>query len=287
MTRDIQGTGTVIKVRANDVDLDLGGHRITTDAGGVAISVISAENVRVRNGSVKGGDETIEVGSSEAVVLEDLDVTGGATEGIRVYSTSCLRIQRVQALGSTGTQIDIDGNFDGSALVLRDVEIGQESSGTSFVVRDAVGARIEDVSVLTSGASAMNLDTSEGSVVRRVRVLGDTGYGLVIESSPGTWADRIVASVTTAGFEFETAQDERLTDASIVGSSTNVSISSDRAEIRGVLANGAGYAGIWLQTASASCVVRENVARGNASFDFLDNGTGNDSAGDNFLPTLR
>lgn len=70
--------GTAIQIEANEVTLDLAGHRIVGPSGrqGVGIAVVGASNVRVRNGHLSRLRIGVQLVGATNVVVENLQIDG-------------------------------------------------------------------------------------------------------------------------------------------------------------------------------------------------------------------
>jgi hypothetical protein len=115
LTDDLSTTmtsGNAIEIQANNVILDLGGHRLGGSAAGLGttafgVFAVQRQNLVVRNGTIRGFYVAVWVDdvnppSATGVVIEDLRIDQATYEGISVGSRGAL-IRRNQVLFTGGS----------------------------------------------------------------------------------------------------------------------------------------------------------------------------------------
>ncbi|GEM_PF-4198159 len=171
LSRDISATDTgaaLITIAADDVTLDLAGHRVErTDTRGDVIGTASnPANVTIRNGTVIGGANGVNLeniaGSSFSVRVENLTVRDAAADGIRV---------------ATGYEVLVP-----SHVLIRDNLVADSgANGIRVFILDA--GRISGNVVRASGQTGIVVELSEAMFVRENNVVGSGAHGVHILDS--------------------------------------------------------------------------------------------------------
>ena len=138
--------------------------------------VVTADGVTVRDVSVVGGENGIEVDGAQRVVLERVRVSGAPLDGINVRRSSVtIRDCLVQSAGEYGQGIDISFGFDLEPSLVEGCTVhgGQEGIVTHFA-----HARVADNRV--SGTSLRGITLTEMSMaeVEDNEVEGALGVGI-------------------------------------------------------------------------------------------------------------
>jgi hypothetical protein len=139
--------------------------------------VIRSDDVTVRNVTVLGGENGIDVDAADDVVLEDVRVTGSTMDGIHVRrSHVTIRDCAVASLASEyGQGIDISFSFDREPSLVEDCEIHGAWEG---IVSHSSRLRLEDNTLReTTSRGIAVTEMSMGSVVRN-SVVSARGIGI-------------------------------------------------------------------------------------------------------------
>ncbi|NJN64378.1 MAG: hypothetical protein HC882_05480 [Acidobacteria bacterium] len=288
LTQDVRGTSPVIVIDANEVDLDLNGFRVIGDGPEPVIALSQQDNVRIRGGFVQGAGEGLSVSQGDGVVLADLTVSGSSGTIVDVSQTSAARITRVRVRGQTEYRsLSILG---GEAVVVRDLRVESSQSFEAIITSSVDGGRLENAVItgaMDGSGDALYVSNADGSVFSRILVSGSFANGMEIVGSDGTRLVRATVIGSGSGYFGIQSEDVLVGEACFVGNEDGIStIFASRWLVERNLTN-ANDDGLTFGFGSDDSVTRANVSRGNALNDFGDLGTGNDSAGDNFLPTRQ
>jgi hypothetical protein len=174
-------TGRLI-IAANDVDLDLQGFTVT-GVNVFSLEILSVENVRVHNGTVRGSSSTsanISVSNASNVVLENLRVVDATNNAVQITDHSGLIVVRsvlVDRAGATGINVinNVDEPLD---VVIED-----------NVVRDANTG----IFVLQSGTAELT------ATIARNRALNNRGVGIGVPATGGGAASGAIIDNTVFG----------------------------------------------------------------------------------------
>ncbi len=183
-------TGNVISIQANNVVLDMNGHRLGGLAAGlgtqaVGIDAFNRQNITIRNGTIRGFMFAVRLdgnGGSQGHLVEDVRADQNTFIGIAVQGTGgIIRNNQVVATG---------GSTDPGA--------GGDAVG---IVALGVGLRVLNNEVITvtagSGASAGIIlgEGSDGLAVNNRITSAESG--IVYDASTGKYRDNITSSVGT------------------------------------------------------------------------------------------
>jgi len=136
VTRDLSVGGAAIQIQAPHVDLDLGGHLVTS-TGGVAISITEASSITIRNGVLDGGTDGVVVSLGSvagdavtSVVLERLRVQSVGDRGLEVTTQRPTRVEvhDVHIVNATGYGIYVAGGR-GCSVRVRETTIQKTQRG--------------------------------------------------------------------------------------------------------------------------------------------------------------
>jgi len=140
--------GTAIQIEANEVTLDLGGHRIVGpgDREGVGIAVVGASNVRVRNGHLARLGIGVQLVGATNVVVENLQIdgvdSGGAPPdveiGILLVNSRGCQIQN-NVITETFLGIFVRGEGSGGNRVTDNVITGGDQGELAICYNPAPG----------------------------------------------------------------------------------------------------------------------------------------------------
>lgn len=286
LTRDLSGPGVLITVDADGVELDLNGHRLVASLNSIALHISSAENVRVHDGTLRGGG--VQVSSSAAVWLERLDLESTIGVGIYLSSSSAVSIRDCVIHDSQSDAIRSWGA--GPFLVESTVISRALSDGLSL--DSPHGSLISDLSIdvapgfATSGISLYNADGNRLSDIRIDAT--DAGSAVDVFGAAGSrfTGIRVNTCDGDAFSVFDGSEDSLWEENSAVGCAEGIAVYSNRTTLRRNLLSG-NASGVEIY--GDDNVISGNVSRGNSIDDYYLSGlsSGNTSAGNNFVPTLQ
>jgi parallel beta-helix repeat protein len=200
LNRDVINVpGTAIQIEANEVTLDLDGHRIIGPGGrqGVGIAVVGAANVRVRNGHLGRLGIGVQLMGATNVVVEDLQIdgvdSGGAPPdveiGILLVNSRGCRISN-NVITETFLGIFVRGEGSGGNRVTDNVITGGDQGELAICYNPVPGGSGGPDGDLVAGNLVSRFrrgmsfsDGSAGNVVRDNTV---AYFDLdIVEASPG------------------------------------------------------------------------------------------------------
>ncbi len=251
LTRDIVSlSNPVLTITADNVHIDLNGFRIEGDAD------IFAADVILVSGGVAG------------TVIENGTVVGGGA-AIRLSTSSSQFILRDLLLrgGRTG--------------------VGVSSNSARGVIEDLIVENTSDNGISISGT---------GMHVRR-NLVSAAINGIVVESCDACQVNgNTVQGASITGISINQGEGNLILGNTISGAGVGLRISQGGYHVvdRNVFVGNADF-GLHLRNSSFENIYRANVARNNGggacpgtgNADYCDEGAGNTTAGDNFLPDLR
>ena len=113
LSRDVPATSDAVRIEADRVTLDLGGHTIEMGATGSAVVVGSAvKDVTIKNGTIHGGTHGIvfsSIGSRARLRIENVRIVGPSGYGIYVGGAESLEVRGTQIVDAGLDAIYADG----------------------------------------------------------------------------------------------------------------------------------------------------------------------------------
>ncbi|WP_157017781.1 hypothetical protein [Cryptosporangium arvum] len=209
LDHDLDCTTSIgVIIGANDVTLDLNGHTIRYTSGfagderPIGIRITGVRGTEIRNGSVRGFRDYIDIRDAQDVLLSGLDLVDFRV-GLRINDSRGVHLERTQVVnadngavtvdvanseiqGTDGTNIaGFQGNCYQSTCTMLDSSIGHRyfyiNNGSTFVFRR--GQFLNRLTVVYEGCSLTVTDSRLGS-----GNLGGTGER-VLENNTGTIND--------------------------------------------------------------------------------------------------
>jgi parallel beta-helix repeat protein len=149
LAENAQSATSKITIAANHVSIDLSGFTLGSSTVGAPIVAPSAiDDVTIRNGSIVGSDQTINLGLASGVSLDQLDVTGPQVYlGVRAHVSRSRVHSNGGWLFSCGDQCIVeDSQFSGfpQGAVL----VGNHSLVTKVVIINGQGLSVGNYSVV-------------------------------------------------------------------------------------------------------------------------------------------
>jgi parallel beta helix pectate lyase-like protein len=190
LTRDVKGcTGDGLRVTADNVTLDLGGHTVGGTGAGTGI-VVEGSNVHVVDGAVRGFTDGVAVAGGWKSRLKDVTVSGlkvgdNARNGISVsYVMSGASVTRnaVRGNGERGLNLfELHGEVADNDIVANGTGIfHKESAGTVMGNRvshnDGPGMRVADPYAVDFSHNVANRNAGDGIAMSQ----NYPGYELVV-----------------------------------------------------------------------------------------------------------
>jgi len=299
--------GPLLDVAANDVEIDLNGMQLTSGdlANAVIRSVAGNNGLAVRNGTIIGGKNSIEVIGGARVVIEDVKSVGvgGSSEGIRLFGVSNFTVRRnifdasglyglwVESPGPVPVTGTIEGNqfescgggiavLNGSAVGILHNRVHQTSTDHGILLVQTSGSLIAENTLERLAIDGIHITTPffGGAVANKLldNVIHRTSnFGIYLD--PGVGNNLLLNNVLDAAGSFGLV---------VEGYQNNLEANT---------LNGNGGFGMYFSVSSFGNVYRRNMARGNGgggcfgfpfTADICDQTGGNTSFGDNFMPVL-
>lgn len=272
--------GSVIVIDSADVDLDLNGFwiRSNTETSDPPIRILQfADNVRIRNGSIRGNREDPPAIVAEGVyglVLEKLNIDSGG--GVR-FSATVFKFQDLVLLVGFGHAFEGSGGQG----TIRDCEIHHIGGWAGGIV-------ISGSDILVQNNRLFSVDTGVAISGQSISLIGNSlqawPRGIDVTSCAGC---RIVDNtVHNADMCLTFAGNGSVVNGNVcVESSAGITINGSDNTVVGnrILGNGSGTG---ISFAGDRNVYSRNVASGNLQ-ELSDTGTGNVSLGDNVLGAIQ
>lgn len=282
LTRDISGSGPVITIAADGVDLDLNGFAVSGDGTADGISVSGRTNVRVRNGLV--WNARVWVSSSKAVWLESIEVAMPPNEGVSVsYSEAVtLRDCSVSDPGDDGIRLTGAGPY---LLVGNRVRLAGDDGLSLFNIAGSIIEGTTITGVAGSRGAGITDFSSNGVRYANSRIVeGFTDGMLFFGSSGNRITGNSVYNAAADGFNiYDPGNDNLVTGNTIHAGQSGLVLYGDRSVLVGNVTNDSLDG---LLIFGDDNVLRRNVSRGNTD-DYSNYGAGTSSGGDNFIPTRQ
>ncbi len=313
VTRDFSSTsGPAINIAGGGtehVEIDLNGFKLS---GASSSDVISANDVRsvvIRNGTVDcaaGGFTGIDVGDVEEVTIENVKIRG-CNSGLRISEPVSFTVRRNTVLDSVaGSGILVStfasGNPSARGVIEDNTVRVDATNGIRF---QSVGSGVTSTVIRNNrieSASVGLIAAGDGLLISGNTVILSQSDGIRVD--PGTTSCKIANNVASMngddGFELNGISNCQVLENVASNNARNgiAVIESDQLSIDRNVLNDNGFAGLAFDAASSDSIYRVNMGRGNsfapgpcasnpagcAAPQVCDDGTGNTSAGDNFLP---
>jgi parallel beta-helix repeat protein len=306
LTRDVDGSPgvPVLDVQASDVHIDLNGFRLRADAAPV-IRAVGQRNIEIRAGKLAGGTRGIEIIAAPTggggVVIENLMIEGWSEVGVYLDAMYNFQILRNVIEGEGSGAIAVVNNV-GGWKVAGTIEWNEAKS--PIIVRQGANVsivhnRLNDVVVDQPVDGAIHVDESYGGIIGWNSLHYVDGDGIYVVNSEGVEVRENTVSIAfRSGIVVEA--DGNAVVQNVVRGCGDHGIFVRRRENhidRNVLTSngfsGNGY-GLYLEGSAFDNTYGRNTARGNpggpcfgpTTSDWCDEGLGNSSFGDNYMPNL-
>ncbi|MBP7149078.1 MAG: right-handed parallel beta-helix repeat-containing protein [Acidobacteria bacterium] len=297
LTRNITGPGPLISIQASDVDVDLNGFNLTPTSG-AAIDAQNQARISVHDGFIENGSNAVRFDTIDGGRIERLNVAGQTGAGLNLVGCTGIVIRDliVRNTGAEGVLFDAgplatpgivevsDSLFSGIGTL----GISLRNAGASLVAKNGID---------TTGARGLLLDGCTASTVRDNIVRSTVFAGIALVGSNGCQLlSNIVRLPTNDGILVDQSSNENMLARNQVsgGLASGINVGGDRNVLDRNQSNGNSGWGLRFNSNANDNVYRTNMARGNTggacgggTADFCDQGAGNTSFGDNFLPVLR
>jgi parallel beta-helix repeat protein len=306
VTRNLTtAVGPLFEVAAPDVEIDLNGMEVSSSDLGNPVIRASAgfTGLVVRNGTIFAGRVGVEVTGGSRVVVENVRSVGvaGGIEGIALSNVTNFTIRGCQLEAHTASGIrvigaaasPVTGTIEDNTLDRIGADGITVSSGSSVTV---LHNRLDNI-----GGTGIVIDSTSGSLIAENTVEQVTNDGIVIAGAIGPaignkLLDNVVRRAMQNGIRLGAGSSNAFVLNNVVTESTatGLLVGCPQNNVEGNTLNNNGNKGLWFTAAAASNVYRRNMGRGNGpgpcvgffTGDLCDDGGGNTSPGDNFLPFL-
>lgn len=298
VTANLSGPPPLIRVQANDVEIDLNGFRLRAST--TAAPVIDVRNVqafRLFGGSLINGLHGVKLLNVTGGEIRQVFVSEASDDGIRLESSTDLLVRdNVVSAGGIG-------------ITLPAGDVPMQANVIGNMVSDAGGGGIR-VTGLKAGRVSGNHVRGVGDV--GIHILGSSGFELdsntvlstgaagisVTNSDGGRLSANLVRLAGRSGIAIDSASDGLLVLDNTVSGSTEdgIQVSGKRCQLEANHISTSTFRGLHLTSTSDRCVYRSNAGRGGrgmgaacavagATNDFCNEGTRNNSEGENYLPS--
>lgn len=299
VTSDITYASTVITINADRVDLDLDGHVLTSTSTSLpVIKVQSQSHVRIHSGVLRGGREGVNARFSSDTRLDSLQIIDPAGNGVEYWDSSDISVRDcvIRDAGAVGIEIDSALSLSTGALIDNLIS----APGTDGIYsHNSTGLRLSGNTIHNAGAAGMSFDSSafnllHGNVIETAAREGvRLGLSAVMRVSSS-----VIRNTTFDGLVVTATSDDGAVDRNVISASARDGIDNNGSQLtfRGNLLEANGHLGLRLGSGGPDNVYRGNFARGSAAAgpacvgaistnDFCDEALGNNTQGDNYLPT--
>jgi hypothetical protein len=315
VTRNISSSSPIITINSSRVDIDLNGFVLTGGTTAPVITGSTVQDVRIHDGSVVAGNIGIVFELCGHITIENTVVRGAAGAGIQLTEseytvrrcTIAAGLQAINAVASFGTPGTIAENTIkecGTGAVTTECVLAQGGYGVTIrdnkfvgIVYGRNGIRLNSSpSSSVSGNCFYDLGGDELQTAIRIQ----SSWGVSVEAN-ASWAPIVLEAaestivsnnqVSTIYIDLNSHANMILRNTTMGGGGyPGVEVDGDRNWIEANV-HDYGY-GIWFTSTSDGNVYAGNVARGGtasgctgtATTNFCDEGTGNTSNGDNYMP---
>lgn len=216
------GTGSAITIAVNNVTLDMNGYKLGGLAAGnatqtVGISGVDRFNVTIRNGTIRGFLNGIELSGGQGHLIEDVRAEQNKQFGILVGAdNSIVRNNIVVDTGGSavadkddaaGIRIFLNGGVPDGVRILANDVTGVEASGLGAGLRVGPAQNVIISGNRVTGVSSTGGEDTAGialgfafAIVENNSIYSRLGidYGIQYVISAGGYKDNIVGGATTA-----------------------------------------------------------------------------------------
>lgn len=195
LTSDMTFGGTGFIIAADNVTLDLNGHTITgsyapmplVGSYSAGVELDGHTGATIKNGTVKGFNWGIALGSSDSNFVEDVVATDNTNRGIILTSSDSNLIKGVVASGNTDDGIWLTNS---SYNVIKEV-VARDNGWNGLQISGGVSThdnQITDSTFANNGryqaGSGILISSSDGNIVEGCTSTGNSLAGVVIAGSP-------------------------------------------------------------------------------------------------------
>jgi len=314
VTRNIASDSPIITIGSSRVDIDLNGFELT---GGTTTPVIMGAtvlDVRIHDGSVVGGNPGIYFEVSGQITIENTVVNDSASIGMQFIESCGYIIRRcsifadqhaihaVAAYGCPGTIVENQIKGCGISTAITECVLVQGGEGSTVRDNRLVGHITGDgIRLVGSPASSVSgnyfsdigMDTLDDAIVIQssstVSVKANTaGDEIVLEGS----GYAIVSNNQVAAVKIDPNSHSNTILRNTVLGGEGVHVEGDRNRVEANVLNDTWGYGLYFASTAENNLYAGNVARGNSgsgcsgagTSGFCDEGSGNTSHGDNYMP---
>jgi parallel beta-helix repeat protein len=206
--------------------------------------------------------------------------------------------------GSTGVTIENGTIIGGGAGVRLDSGSGQFTlrrlnirDGRTGIGTAAGNSRGQIVDNLIENIGDEGISASGSAIQVRNNLVSADGKGIKVDNCESCQiVSNTVQDASDAGITLEGSNGVLIRDNTVSGGDVGIRVGQGGYHhVEGNVCTGNASFGLYFKSTSFSCVYRRNTARNNAgsgcagptTADFCDEGSGNTSHGDNYLPDLR
>jgi len=288
VTRDITESPYVIQVYADNVTLDLNGHTLTT-TGAPTVEAFDVRGLVIRNGTIvnDGSGMALYIHGGGSLTVENIHATGRGTVTARLEDCLGFKVTGTRLTNEMSTALYVTGCQDG---IIEDLIIDYVE-GRGLAILD--GDRIHVSRVIFRAQTPVDIGIDlecDGCVVEDCIIEGAL-YGIYANASGSRISGNLLRGCNQGLVLNGTGN--RVVDNVISAITNGILVNSTQHIIEGNLFHGSGApsCGLKFNLGSNGSVYRANVARGHScscggtgTTDFCDEGTGNTSHGDNYMP---
>ncbi len=297
LTRNVTGAGPLISIQASDVDIDLNGFNLTPTSG-AAVNAQNQSRISVHDGFIANGTNAVRFDGVDTGRVERVNVVGSTAAALSFTKCNGIVVRDVIVRNTTAEGVLFDASASATPGVVEVSDSLFSGIGTIAIsLKNAASSLVAKNGINSTGARGMLFDTCSALTVRDniVRSTGFAGFAL-IGSSGCQVTGNIVRLPTNEGIIVDQNSNENMIARNQVtgGLITGILVGGDRNVLDRNQSNSNGNWGIQFNGFSNDNVYRTNMARGNTGggcaggpADFCDQGGGNTTFGDNFLPALR
>ncbi len=164
VTQNLVASGTCLRIQADRVSIDLGGHQIVGVGTGSAVradaGTTSLHNPAVRNGSISNFASGVDFRAADAVAIEDLRITNVSGDGIAAGPGSIISRNVVDTVRNNGINVSV--------------------TSSTPIALGLAGTIISDNVIHGSGESGISV-TQRGSVLRGNAVTRSANVGIFVQ----------------------------------------------------------------------------------------------------------
>ncbi len=298
VTANLSGPPPLIRVQANDVEIDLNGFQLqaTTNAAPV-IDASNLQALRVHGGSLVNGLNGVRMQNMLGGEVRRVFISGTASDGIRIDASTNVLVQE-NTISAGGIGIHLPAG----AVAMQANVIGNlvsDTTGSGIRVTGLKAGKISGNHLRGLGDIGIQLLASSGFEVSDNTVLSAVLNGIaVVNSDGGQLRGNLVRLAGRNGIQLDEASDGILVLENTVSGSAEdgIHVQGRRCQIEGNHISTSTFRALHLTASSDRCVYRTNAGRGGGGLgaacaaagstnDFCNEGTQNSSEGENYLPS--